>query len=288
MGTLRPTRVGVLALGAVIAAAALLGNAVGATVEAGGGRLAFLRGTINTSPCGAIYTMSPGGGAPRPFTALRQPVCFPSWSPDGSKVAFNFVSGKTGIYTVHADGSHLQRVTAGGTDYHPTWSADGSALVFTRAFNLYEVKTAGGRARALTHITTPGVSAAAPAWSPDGRHIAFQLAGSRAALVVLDLGSGTLTPLGVGGSPSWSPDGKKIVFAAPGGLKIAGLDGRTVRTLVQGDGPSWSPDGRKIAYWWRTSGAGPRSAVYVVNVDGTGKQQVSTGPYDATPTWLPH
>jgi Tol biopolymer transport system component len=278
-----------LAIAALTFAVLMVANAFGGTFRAGGGRLAFLRGTLNTSPCGSIYTMNGDGSHERQSQVVRQPVCFPSWSPDGTRIAFSFMAGKAGIFIVEADGSRSHRVTTGRTDSYPSWSPNGGMLAFVRGLNLYAVSADGRRLRPLTRITAAqGVNAAAPAWSSDGRHIAFQLTGAKTALVVLDLSSGKLTRLGKGGSPSWSPDGKELVFASARGLEIAGLDGSKARLLVPGDGPSWSPDGRKIAYWWHTSGRGLRSAVYVVNVDGAGAHRLSTGPYDTTPDWLQH
>jgi Tol biopolymer transport system component len=280
---------GTLAVAVVASGLLMLGSAWGGTFRAGGERLAFLRGTITTSPCGTIYTMNADGSDQRRFAGVQQPVCFPSWSADGKKIAFNFLTGKTGIYTADIDGRHLRRVTAGRTDFSPSWSPNGDMLVFVRAVNLYLVNADGSRPRALTHITlAQGLNVGpSPAWSPDGTHIAFPVDGpARRNLAVLDLTNGKLISLGEGGLPSWSPDGKKIVFASASGLKIASLDGSKARSLVMGDGPTWSPDGRKIAYWWHTTGGGPRSAVYLVNIDGSGKQRLSKGPYDTTPAWL--
>ena len=197
------TVVGVCAVGALMLAVVMLDGALGGTFRAGNERLAFLRGTIDTAPCGAIYTMNADGSEQRPFTGVRQPVCFAAWSADGKKIAFTFVSGQPGIHTADSDGSHLRRVTTGRADSYPTWSPDGGMLAFVRGFNLYSVNADGSRFKALTHITaSQGLNVAAPAWSPDGRHVAFQMQGGKPALVVLDLGKGKLTPLGVGGSPS--------------------------------------------------------------------------------------
>jgi Tol biopolymer transport system component len=270
--------------GCTMAGAAVRVDGVG---QAGSERLAFLRGTIKTTPCGVIYTMNSNGSDQRRLMGMRRPVCFPSWSRHGKKISFVFAgSGKPGIYTINADGSHLRRLTAGRTDSYSTWSPDGDRLAFTRKFNLYVVNADGSRLTTLTHLTAAeGAVVTAPTWSPDGRRIAFQLQGGNPRVVVLALRGRTLTSLGAGGSPSWSPDGKKIVFEHNGRLELTSPDGSKARSLVPGDGPTWSPDGRKIAFWRRTTGA--QSAVYVVNIDGSGERRITRGPYDTTPVWLP-
>src|SRR5262249_12455593 len=206
------------------------------------GRLAFLRGTIRTAPCGVVYTMNADGGDQRRFLGVRLPVCFPAWSRDGKKVAFVFESGKpAGIHSVNSDGSHLRRLTAGRTDFESTWSPDGDLLAFTRKFNLYVVRADGSGLTALTHITAgQGVVVRAPRWSPDGKRIAFQLEGSRSVVYVFTLGARKMTALGAGSSPSWSPDGKRIVFEHNGRLELTSPDGSKARFLVQGHGPTWS------------------------------------------------
>ena len=114
---------------------------------------------------------------------------------------------------------------------------------------------------------------AGPAWSPDGRKIAFtsDRDGNSEIYVVNADGSGVerLTyspveafPLAGGGSlgavaalPAWSPDGQKIAFASNrdgdvGGIYAMNADGSGVERLTySGDlSPAWSPDGRKIAF----------------------------------------
>jgi len=251
----------------------------------GSERLAFLRGTANTVPCGVVYTMNSDGSDQQRLVGMRLPVCFPSWSRDGKRVAFDFESGKPGIYTSQADGSDLRRLTAGHNDFYPAWSPDGNRLAFSRKFNLYVMNADGSRLTALTHITAAqGVLVAAPHWSPDGTRIAFAFERRNSDVLVLDLARRRLTVLGTGFSPSWSPDGKKIVFEHNGKLELTSPEGGKVRSFVAGDDPSWSPDGRKIAFYRHLTGL--RSAIYVVNIDGSGARRISTGPYDTTPDWL--
>jgi len=94
-----------------------------------------------------------------------------------------------------------------------------------------------------------------PAWSPDGRFLAFSRAG-RIHVINADgtglhrLGS---RPRGEH-QPAWSPDGRSIAFVTKRGLFVMRIDGRGVRRLFRPraessvGGPSWSPDGRSIAF----------------------------------------
>ncbi len=109
----------------------------------------------------------------------------PTWSPDGSHIAF--VSSRDGdpsLYIVRQDGSNLRRVTTappGSRDLQPDWSPDGSRLAFNRwtpsgwqmlcCSHLYVVNVDGTN---LTPVTSgEGDSDWDPAWSPDGSQLAF-------------------------------------------------------------------------------------------------------------------
>ncbi len=74
---------------------------------------------------GLVRKLTNNGGGPNPVINWN-----PSWSPDGSRIAFaSNSSGQFQIYTINADGSNLAPVTAGGGDW-PTWSPDSSTIAF--------------------------------------------------------------------------------------------------------------------------------------------------------------
>jgi Tol biopolymer transport system component len=60
---------------------------------------------------------------------------YPSWSPDGSKIAFNsYRSGQAEIWLMNADASDQHQVTvANDPSFHPVWSPDGQWIAFSRS-----------------------------------------------------------------------------------------------------------------------------------------------------------
>ena len=96
---------------------------------------------------------------------------FPTWSPDGSQVAFvSLLSGNLDIWTVPAvGGAPVQVTTDPNNDASPTWSPDGSQIAFASTgmenFNIWSVPAEGG---APVQVTTGDSDDWSPSWSPDG------------------------------------------------------------------------------------------------------------------------
>ena len=114
-----------------------------------------------------------------------------------------------------------------------------------------------------------------PDWSPDGDAI---LCDSLIMITPEGIRLGKV-PYGPGvGFPvhgRWSPDGETIAFGGANyAIWLIEPDGQNPRELVVGSTPSWSPDGREIAYG-AVSSDGTYSAIWVVDIDGTGARQVT-------------
>jgi TolB protein len=137
-----------------------------------------------------------------------------------------------------------------------------------------------------------------PAWSTDGKNIAFVSGrdGHGHVYVMSPDGTGTrrVTDTAKDDShPTWSPGGKWIAFSREGALfRVPAAGGPATRLLNNAPGhaadPEYSPDGKLLAYDYRRPGYESRE-VYVIAADGSGKPRQLThlSWVSGYPAWSP-
>jgi hypothetical protein len=123
----------------------------------------------------------------------------------------------------------------------------------------------------------------APAWTADGRRLAFVLRGDVWAMD----GDGThfaqLTRTTAReDEPAWSPDGRALVFERDGAIYTVRADGSSERRVVAaGTDPAWSPDGSRIAF-------ARDGDLFSVRLDSrTTRRLTDTAETEAAPSWSP-
>ena len=225
----------------------------------------------------------------------------PSWSPDGSRLAFaSERDGNREIYVMDADGQNQTRLTDNDVwEWSPAWSPDGRLLAFVSErdgdFEIY-VMDADGQNQ--TRLTDNGVWDGSPSWSPDGRLLAFvSRRDGNSEIYVMDADGQNQTRLtdnGVwDGSPSWSPDGRLLAFVSKrdgnSEIYVMDADGQN-QTRLTGYGvwdgsPAWSSDGSRLAF---VSDRDGDFEIYVMDADGQNQTRLTPGyAIYGSPSWSP-
>lgn len=176
-----------------------------------------------------IYLMSVNGSNVRRLTFNSGLDSEPTWSPDGSTLAF--ASERNGkaldIYTMNTNGGALKQITTDAKeDLEPAFSPDGGTIAFSRVLSegekdVFLIDSDGTDERVLR--IQPGEDHD-PTWSPDGSElvISSEIAGTapfgdtwrvRVSDGTYLQNITTSLPHG-GGDPAWSPDGSQVVLFA--------------------------------------------------------------------------
>jgi Tol biopolymer transport system component len=203
---------------------------------------------------GRIWVVEPSGKGRRPITPKRFPLWAygPTWSPDGSRIAFAAVKASISewseLYVMNRDGTGLRKLLREPVQIEdPAWSPDGRRIAYVRPgddVRIIVTPVAGGSRRVTAR------DAGAPAWSPDGTRIAV---GRESGIFVMTTGGRKEKRVGSGAAPAWSPDGKWIAVEDEFGIGVLPASGGRTRNLSNPPkgyeySPSWSPDGGHIAF----------------------------------------
>ena len=275
--------------------------------------------TIVFERSGYLALMSEDDVAP----VLLTPGVSPSWSPDGTFIAFerahcaDFFGCDDDLWLIHPDGTGARSITSldAANDYDVAVSPDAHSVAFIRFWfgpdetYLLVTNLEGESPRTLSIWNPSGT----PAWSPDGSEIAFTCSlqapwSPDLCIVKTSVGCQgyppgdcalAITPLlstnGAESDPAWSPDGKRVAFTlgcsqslCPSGVEpnnpyVAVVDRSTfaVTRLVPGTNPTWSRDGRRILFVGNKKDPGLR----IYNLDDATVKTLTNDPLDRSPAW---
>jgi hypothetical protein len=228
----------------------------------------------------------------------------PAWSADGAKLGFSnshcapisdpefggLITCSGGLMAADPETRNLRVVSDAGGAFSPAWAPSNDEIAFVGCCG--QASQPNGIVflrldRPLVHVELkiPGAIAARdPAWSPDGRRLAFTCVvepGNDDLCLVNRDGSDFLrltTGAESESDPAWSHDGRQLAFTR--GKDIALLSFQNgITVLTPGSEPAWSRDGTKLIF------AG-RDGLYTIDVDGSNRTRLTTGHHHA-PAWRP-
>lgn len=230
----------------------------------------------------------------------------PAWSPDGQFACFARYDGsKVRIWLKNLETKTERRLTNREMpEYDASWAPDGKRLVFC---SVGQTPGQGNLDLSIVALDDPAPKhligdngklshEESPAWSPDGKQIAFtSTRDGNQEIYLIDADGQNLKRVtqdpGLDAHPTWTPDGKQLLFATNrwGDFEIAAVDpkGEQVLRLTHQKGlddyPICSPDGRQIAFVSNRSGD---FEVYTMPREGGPPVNVSNDPgIDNFPTW---
>jgi dipeptidyl aminopeptidase/acylaminoacyl peptidase len=238
-----------------------------------------------------IYIMDPDGSNQINISNNAVSDSSPRFSPDGRKIVFQRYDSNSDfyIYTMNANGTNQTRIDTPFPGESPSWSPDGTRIIFNSSRGEIWVMKADGTE--LTDLTAGREQSRNPVFSPDASRIAYACyrlcdtcippVSSEDVCVMNADGTNEINLSGTSSEnesgPAFSPDGTQIGYTTHSfrdRVSVMNTDGSNKRDLAEnGIFSAWSPDGTKIAFYRYHD-------IWIMNADGTGQNQITTGPYD--------
>lgn len=231
-----------------------------------------------------------------------EPIISPSWSPNGTQLAYvSFESRKPVIY-VHEVLTGKRNLVANfrGSNSAPAWAPDGKQIVATLSqqggSQIYAINLSGGEPKRLTQSSSIDTE---PAYSPDGKSIYFVSdRGGAPQIYRMSPSGGNAERVTFNGSynisPALSPDGRYLAYISRIGgafkLQLMELANGNVTQITDTGGdenPSFAPNSRLIVYATQQQG---REALMTTTLDGKIKARLSgagAGGDIREPDWSP-